>query len=78
MAKVYDVCAGQKDGKSEKVRWLKVGAVFEKDGRLSMKLDSIPAGEWNGWLSLFEPKPKDDAPSRTNFGQNDPDDSIPF
>lgn len=61
MAKRYDVCAGQKDGKSDKVHWLKCGAVFEKDGRFSLKLDCIPTGEWNGWFSLFPPKEKEHA-----------------
>ena len=50
----------------EKTRWQRVGAVFEKDGRLSIKLDAIPVGnEWNGWLSCFEPKQRD-APQQSS------------
>jgi hypothetical protein len=44
-----------------KKRYVTCGAVFENDkGNLSLKLESIPVGqEWTGWLSLFEPKPRD-------------------
>tara|TARA_R110000744_G_scaffold21250_4_gene55187 strand:+ start:2139 stop:2387 length:249 start_codon:yes stop_codon:yes gene_type:complete len=44
----------------EKSSWLKCGAVFEGDsGQLSLKIDAVPVGsDWNGWFSLFPPKPK--------------------
>ena len=47
-------------GGEEKTRWQRCGAVFEKDGRLSIKLDAVPVGnEWNGWLSCFPPKERE-------------------
>ena len=46
---------------AEKKRYLNVGTVFENDeGRLSLKFDAVPVGqEWNGWISFFEPKERD-------------------
>ena len=44
---------------AEKVRWHHMGVCFQNDkGQLSIKVDSIPLN-WDGWISLFEPKPKD-------------------
>lgn len=45
----------QKDGETKK-RWQRVGTLFkdDQDGRISIKLDSIPVGpEWSGWLAAF-------------------------
>lgn len=58
--KVYDVVAVvgtyMKDG-VEKKRYKNCGAVFQNENGYFMKLDSLPVGnEWNGFLSLFEPK----------------------
>lgn len=64
--KVYDALATMgkyKDKQSgkEKKRYAKVGVVFENGGKLSLKLDMVPAGpDWSGWISLFpvdDPKP---------------------
>ena len=41
----------------EKPNWVKVGAVFETSNGLSMKMEAIPVG-FDGWISFFEPKPK--------------------
>ena len=64
----------------EKVRWHHMGVCFQNDkGQLSLKIDSIPLN-WDGWVSLFEPKPKDEkgttsAPAPANTIA---DDDIPF
>jgi len=43
----------------EKTRWHHMGVAFVNDkGQLSSKIDSIPLN-WDGWMSYFEPKPKD-------------------
>jgi len=81
---------------NEKKRYLNVGTVFEDDqGRLSLKLDAIPVGqEWSGWISFFEPKPREMSPaqqahseakangyqpgSTTDGGFKDMGDEIPF
>lgn len=61
--KKFDVCAvvGKYTNANgeEKTRWINCGAVFEKEGRLSLKLECVPVGEWNGFFSLFEPRPRD-------------------
>lgn len=50
----------------EKKRYINVGTVFEDDqGRLSLKLDAVPVGqEWSGWISFFEPKPREMSPAQ--------------
>jgi hypothetical protein len=67
---------------AEKKRYQTVGAVFEDDkGRMSLKIEAIPVGEWNGWVSFFTPKEpvkKADAPSGNSGVGNDLDQEIPF
>lgn len=53
--KVYDIVYGQTQSNGEKTTWLKVGVLIEKeDGKMRIKLDSIPIGNWDGWLNVFE------------------------
>ncbi len=60
----------RKDGKKNYVR---IGTVFETDKGLSLKLDSIPAGnEWNGWVSFFDPKPREDRQSTPKAASSRP------
>lgn len=61
--KIYDAAASTGEYKDRqtgetKKRWQNVGAVFEgDDGRLSLKLETIPVGPgWSGWISFFPPK----------------------
>lgn len=51
-----------KDGK-EKGVWLTVGTLFSSPhgSHQSIKIDTIPAGEWNGWLSVY-PREEQDRP----------------
>jgi hypothetical protein len=81
VSKVYDVVAIVGKRRDDKPNYVKCGAVFTTEKGMSMKLDSIPAGgEWNGWFSFFEPKPRSDSPpsngpgSTTQFDEN----GIPF
>lgn len=48
---------GERDGKKV---YQKLGTVWESDKGLSLKLDVLPVGVpgWNGWVSFYEPKPK--------------------
>lgn len=66
--------------KDDKPNYVRIGTVFETAKGLSLKLDSIPAGgEWNGWVSLFPPKPKEgQAPAQKNAPNPDFDDDIGF
>lgn len=68
----------------EKARWHNMGVCFQSDqGHLSLKIDSIPVN-WDGWISLFEPKPKENENKRLNTGagiagsNGIQDDDIPF
>ena len=64
----------------EKARWHNMGVCFQSDqGHLSLKIDSIPVN-WDGWISLFEPKPKEagSKPAIHGAGATITDDDIPF
>lgn len=67
MAKVkYDAMAKggtytNRDGE-EKTRWVKCGVVFEGDRGLSLKIEALPV-PFDGWLSFFEPKERDEKPA---------------
>ncbi len=55
--KVYDLLwKRNEDEKTGKVRWEKVGILTDKEGKLSIKIDLIPAGSWDGWLVVSERK----------------------
>lgn len=60
--KVYDLLWKKtEDEKTGKARWEKVGVLIEKEeGKKSIKLDLIPAANWDGWLVVAERKPKED------------------
>jgi hypothetical protein len=76
----------------KKKQYANVGTVFENDdGKLSLKLDTIPVGPgWSGYIQFFEPKPRQDAmpegrtqqrsmpPAPATVPKNDDDDDIPF
>ena len=39
----------------EKTNWVDVGFLNEnKDGKKSIKITSIPVGEWDGWVNIFD------------------------
>ena len=46
---------------NDKKRYVNVGKAFTNEqGQISIKLETIPVGpDWSGWLSLYEPKPRD-------------------
>ena len=61
----------------EKTRWHHMGVCFQNDkGQLSLKIDSLPLN-WDGWVSLFEPKPKDGSAPQQSY-QAPALDDIPF
>jgi hypothetical protein len=65
----------------EKNRWFRMGVCFQNDkGQLSIKVDGVPVN-WDGWISLMEPKPKDGAkpaPAPAQADSGIADDDIPF
>lgn len=43
-----------------KKRYTRMGTLLQSDdGKLSLKLDAIPAGrDWDGWVSFFDIEPR--------------------
>jgi hypothetical protein len=72
-----------RDG-NEKKRYLNCGSAFTDDeGRVSIKVESIPVGpDWSGWLSLYPVKEREGVgaqqASRGRDGRGDGGDDIPF
>ena len=57
--KVYDLIWKRAEDRG-KARWEKVGIMTEKeDGKKSVKIDLLPAGNWDGWLVVSERKEKE-------------------
>lgn len=86
MPKVYDVVTARRytdRNGEEKTAYTNIGAVFEKNGKLSMKLSTAPIG-WDGWAQLYVPKPKDGTSNQSVSNKNEvqtdqfEDDEIPF
>jgi hypothetical protein len=62
MSRTYDLL-WKKSEHNGKANWERVGVMIRKDdGKQSMKLDLVPAGEWDGWLVVSERKSKTDSP----------------
>ncbi len=64
--KIYDLL-WKREEKSEnrkegKTRWENIGVLIEKDGKRSVKINVLPVGDWDGWLTVVERKEK---PSQT-------------
>lgn len=61
----------------DKQSWLKVGVLMDtRNGGEAIKIDYLPP-LWDGWLSLREPKPKDNTKPQAPAPQADLDDE-PF
>jgi hypothetical protein len=57
--KVYDLVWKRTEDRG-KARWEKVGIMTEKeDGKKSVKIDLLPAGNWDGWLVVSERKERE-------------------
>lgn len=69
MKKRYNVVQAKSVPNQEKAIWLKHGAAFETDGKISIKLESLPIPNLEGdiWLKLFE---ADDKPSGSGAAAN--------
>jgi hypothetical protein len=78
---LFNVAHGRPVPNSKKSVWNKVGILIvdPDNDRISLHLDSIPTGEWNGWLSIF-PKETDKAQTAHTpaSSPDDFDDSVPF
>ena len=60
--KIYDLLwkreEKSEDKKDGKTRWENVGVLIENEGKRSVKLNVIPVGDWDGWLTVVERKEK--------------------
>jgi hypothetical protein len=55
--KKYDVVRIERIEGREKPNYVNVGIMLVKDdGKMSIKLNSVPVGNWDGWLNIFEKK----------------------
>ena len=69
-----------REGNTKK-RYMKCGAAFTgDDGRMSIKLDAVPCGEWSGWFNLYPKEEERAAVSTEPARAQAPDrgDEIPF
>ncbi len=71
----------------EKKRYQTAGALFkDEEGKLSVKMECIPLGEWNGWLGVYDledtRQPAGQGQAQVNVGApaapSSFDDDIPF
>jgi len=58
--KIYDLLWKRSENKG-KARWERVGILMDKDGKLSVKIDLIPVGTWDGWLVVSERREREEA-----------------
>jgi hypothetical protein len=60
--KIYDLLRMREekseDKKESKVYWDSVGVLIENDGKRSIKLNTVPVGNWDGWLTAKERQEK--------------------
>ncbi len=55
--KIYDLLWKKTDNdKAGKAKWERVGILMDREGKLSVKMDVIPASNWDGWLFVSERK----------------------
>ncbi len=58
--KIYDLLwkreEKSEDRKDSKTRWENVGVIIENEGKRSVKINVIPVGDWDGWLTVVERK----------------------
>ena len=60
--KIYDLLwkreEKSEDRKDSKTRWENVGVIIENEGKRSVKINVLPVGNWDGWLTVVERKEK--------------------
>ena len=83
MDKRYNVVQAKTSPNQDKTFWHKHGVAFEKDSKISIKLESLPIPNADGeiWLNLFEDDgkrqtPQSSAPAAAPADKID--DEIPF
>lgn len=69
IVKKQDVCYAEKytSNGEAKTRWHNVGKAFHNEnGNISIKLNSIPVGDWDGYLNLFDERNNNQAQANNN------------
>ncbi len=60
--KKYDVVRIKKIDGRDKPIYENCGVLIMKDdGKISLKINTMPVGDWDGWLSCFEQRPREEA-----------------
>lgn len=83
MKKVFDavVTVGEYEDRQtgkKKYQYRTVGAVLQNDdGRMSLKLELIPAVNFSGWINFYEPREREQKPAQPQSA-DDGDSEIPF
>jgi len=64
----------------EKTRWLTIGGLLQGGSKMSIKLDTIPVGDFDGWVQCFpvEERPALDSPMAPPGPQEEFSDDVPF
>lgn len=86
MRQIFNVVRGRdiEGRQGKKTVWDRVGLLLIDGDKISLRLDAIPAGGWDGWLKAF---PRDDERRQGQSGQpaprgggvfDDLDDDVPF
>lgn len=56
--KKFNVVSGS-ESSNGKTRWTTHGIlIIRDDGKIRIKLDSFPIGDWDGWFGVYEQEPK--------------------
>ena len=66
----------QKDGQ-EKTSWLNIGHILSDGQKTKIKLDSMPVGEFDGWVQVFDVD-EDRAPAAAPAPKVDAGNDLPF
>jgi hypothetical protein len=85
MRQIYNVVRGRdiEGRQGKKTVWDRVGMLLIDGDKISLRLDTIPAGQWDGWLKAFprddERRPANGAPPAPRGGAFDEfEDDVPF
>lgn len=71
--KRQNICVGTKytdAGGQEKTRWTTIGKAFHSDkGGISIKIETIPVGNWDGFAQLFDEQDRQQGTQQSAYQQ---------
>lgn len=71
MKKIYNLVRARRlDAEGSKTFWDRVGVLVIDEDRISARMDSIPVGNWDGWLMAFPRNEQDEDPPSTKKKSN--------